>query len=350
MVCLIKSIRLPVMILLTVTLLSGCGGPAVLVDSPATANSSVVPSPAVTAEPQITTGPDDWTMEQTLSVPEADSGIPDALPPELTDVAALNEYAVTLWLDYVNPDIFEPNLFSDAEKAYARKALKLIIAAEDKAIALYDKNEHLYYLRGIAYAQCYYDTKNTDCMEKALADLKKAADMGLALAQIEYDTMASTLRLWESEDSHRYVRAWVEDGNASFALDETFWREYLGVEITRDVYHVDGLGGACAGVYVDTLGWHIAPIILFLMEDGTVEYLDVANALLQSTDPVDTFTSMGALPGLAGIVDFIPGYSGDAEAYDGVYAADNKTVFAIDSSGRSYDVFSAYAAENLVYD
>ncbi|MEL7609126.1 MAG: hypothetical protein AAGU74_06435 [Bacillota bacterium] len=131
----------------------------------------------------------DETDSEDASLAEADPDIPDELPPELKDVPSLNEYATTLWMDYVKPDIFESDWFSDAEKANARKALKLIIAAEDKAIALYDKNEHLYYLRGAAYAQCYYDTKDAVYKEKALADLKKAADMGLTLAQTEYDTV-----------------------------------------------------------------------------------------------------------------------------------------------------------------
>jgi hypothetical protein len=347
------------MVLLAVTLLAGCFRSVVQTESPVSTSPSVAPSPKAAVEPQtaatVTHGDtitltDGSPAENTVSVPEAEPGIPDELPPELQDVAALNEYAVTLWMNYIKPDIFETDLFSEAEKAIARKALKLIIAAEDKAIALYDKNEHLYYQRGIAYVQCFYDINSTDCMEKALADLRKAADMGLTAAQKEYDSLADMLRLLESEDTQGYVRAWVEDGNASLTLDETFWLEYLGVDITRDVYHVEGLGGACVGVYVDTLGWRIAPFILFLMEDGTVEYLDVEDALLQSADPGDTFTSMGALMGLSGIVDFIPGLCGDAEEYDGVYAADNKTVFAIDSSGRRFDVFSAYAAENLVYD
>ena len=84
------------------------------------------------------------------------------------------------------------------------------------------------------------------------------------------------------------------------------------------------------------------------MADGTVEYLDVESALLQAVAPAEEFTSLGALPGLVGIVDFVPGYLGDAQAYEGVYAADNKTVFAIDHSGRSFDVFLAYAAKDPV--
>lgn len=165
---------------------------------------------------------------------------------------------------------------------------------------------------------------------------------------LEETPVSETTRLSESGDSHQRVRAWVEDGNACLALDGIFWHEYLGIEITQDSYQVNGLDGACAGVYVDTLGWRIAPMALFLMEDGTVEYLDVESALLQSADPAEKFTSMGALPGLVGIVDFVPDYSGDAQAYDGVYAADNKTVFAIDRSGQSFDVFLIYAAKDRV--
>ena len=121
---------------------------------------------------------------------ESDPGLPDTLPPELVDVAALNQYAVNLWMEYIKPNIFEASLFSDEEKDSARKALKLIIAAEDKAIGLYDGNESLYYLRGTAYAQCYYDTKDTAYKDMAMADLKKAADMGLAAAQAEYDKVS----------------------------------------------------------------------------------------------------------------------------------------------------------------
>ncbi|MEL7609127.1 MAG: hypothetical protein AAGU74_06440 [Bacillota bacterium] len=165
---------------------------------------------------------------------------------------------------------------------------------------------------------------------------------------LEETLVSDTTRLSQSEDSHQRVRAWVEDGNACLALDGIFWREYLGVEIAQDIYQVNGLDGACAGIYVDTLGWRIAPMVLFLMEDGTVEYLDVENALLQGAEPAGTFTSMGTLSGLSGIVDFIPGYSGDAETYDGVYAADNKTVFAIDRSGQKFDVFLAYTAKDRV--
>jgi hypothetical protein len=156
--------------------------------------------------------------------------------------------------------------------------------------------------------------------------------------------------LSERADDNRRVRAWLEDGKALLTLDRDFWREYLGVEIAEDFYRVNGLSRPCVGVYVDTLGWRVAPMVLFLMEDGKVEYLDVESALLQSADPANGFSSMGALPGLTGIIGFIPGYPGDAETDDGVYSADNKTVFAIDRSGRKFDVFLAYTAKGWLGD
>lgn len=157
-------------------------------------------------------------------------------------------------------------------------------------------------------------------------------------------TVPAKARLRESEDSRRCVRAVAEGGRAAVYLDAAFWREYLGVEITQVRYEVDGMNGACAGVYVDTPGRSAAPVVLFLMDNGTVEYLDVERAL--SAGPAGKLASMGALPGLFGIVDLIPGFTGDPQSDDGAYAADNKTVYAVDGAGRSYDVSPAVAAAN----
>jgi hypothetical protein len=121
----------------------------------------------------------------------AQSDLPDAVPAELTDVAALNSFATNLYIKYVKPNIFTApaSLFSDAEREDARKALSLVIDAETKAIAIYDKNESFYFLRGKAYEQSYYDTKDSSMKEKGLADLQKALDMGLAMAQSNYDAL-----------------------------------------------------------------------------------------------------------------------------------------------------------------
>lgn len=168
-----KPIRLSVIILLTIILLAGCGSSAAPVSAPETVTPAVTP-------------------------PEADANaekgaIPDALPPELTTVAALNEFATELFLEYVKANIFIAPVFSEEDLTNARKALPLIIEATTKAIALDDGIAEFYYLRGKSYAYTYYDTKDADMKEKGLADLRKALDMGLSedMVKPEYDQLIS---------------------------------------------------------------------------------------------------------------------------------------------------------------
>jgi len=120
---------------------------------------------------------------------QAEATLPDEVPAELTDVAQLNAYATDLYFDYVGVNKFTSTLATEEEKALARKALKLIIEAETKAIALYDQNSSLYYLRGKAYAESYADTKDPDMKAKGLADFQKALDLGLTMAQANYDAL-----------------------------------------------------------------------------------------------------------------------------------------------------------------
>lgn len=123
--------------------------------------------------------------------PQASGGIPDALPADLTDAAALNEFATKLFLEHVKANIFIAPVFSDEEEDNARKALPLIIEAATKAIGLYDQNADFYFLRGKAYAYTYYDTKDAALKENGLADLQKAMDIGQSMAKAEYDQLAS---------------------------------------------------------------------------------------------------------------------------------------------------------------
>ena len=194
-----KKAWIPVLILLAAILLAGCGSPAAdntdeqIVqnsETPAQIVEDETPTAAVSTKnpPEVTS---DTTAASTENSPEdTESGLPEELPAELQSVADLNDYAANLWINYVKANIFEAPVFSDEEKDDARKALNLIIAAEDKAIAMVPDNEHLYYLRGTAYAECYYDTQNAEYKEKALADLKVAADLGLDMAQTEYDKVS----------------------------------------------------------------------------------------------------------------------------------------------------------------
>lgn len=105
--------------------------------------------------------------------PPAD-GIPDALPENLTDAPSLNAFAVDLYLKNVPPNVFAAPVFSEEDKAKARKALPLVVAAYDKAIGLYDGNESFYFGRAQALNAMFTDTKDAALKERALADLERA--------------------------------------------------------------------------------------------------------------------------------------------------------------------------------
>ena len=168
---------------LLLALLSGCSGGETPSSEP---ESPSVPDPAPAEKTEEKEGESDSNEPPPA---EETSALPDALPPELNDAVSLNEYAINLMFEYVKPNIFKAPVFSEEEIENARKALQLIIAAEDKAIALYDQNEHFYYTRGNAYAHCYDDTGDKSYKDLALADLKKAADMGLDMARTDHDRL-----------------------------------------------------------------------------------------------------------------------------------------------------------------
>lgn len=170
-------------LVMIVSLFSACTGNTD--DSTTTSTTAVT-----TATQETATQTQAQTTDAATSASQSD--IPDAVPAELTDAPALNAFATDLFIKYVKPNIFNApaSLFSEAEKEDARKALALVIDAETKAIEIYDKNEAFYYLRGKAYEQSYYDTKDASFKEKGLEDLQKALDMGLAMAQTNYDALS----------------------------------------------------------------------------------------------------------------------------------------------------------------
>lgn len=105
--------------------------------------------------------------------PAADA-IPDTLPANLTTAPDLNAFAVNLYMKNVPPNVFAAPMFSEEEKAKARKALPLVVEAYGKAIGLYDRNESFYYGRAQALNTMFTDTKDASLKERALADLDKA--------------------------------------------------------------------------------------------------------------------------------------------------------------------------------
>ncbi len=107
----------------------------------------------------------------------AQAGVPDALPTNLIDAHSANSFAVDLYMKWVPPNVFSGSGGSEEEKANARKALPLIVAAYDKAIGFYDKNENFYYGRASALEVMFTDTKDEALKTRAMADLDKALSM-----------------------------------------------------------------------------------------------------------------------------------------------------------------------------
>ena len=143
---------------------AGCGKPA---ETPRPADAppaAVAPAEALAAAPAEAPVP-------------AQAGVPDALPANLIDAHSANSFAVDLYMKWVPPNVFSGSGGSEEEKANARKALPLIVAAYDKAIGFYDKNESFYYGRASALEVMFTDTKDEALKTRAMADLDKALSM-----------------------------------------------------------------------------------------------------------------------------------------------------------------------------
>lgn len=158
------KVKLSVPTLVAVALLvlpTACGKPA---ETPEPAEAPQVAA-APAAEPA--------AAPAEAPAPPADA-IPDTLPADLATAPALNEFAVKLYMKNVPPNVFAAPVFSEEDKAKARKALPLVVEAYDKAIGLYDRNESFYYGRAQALGTMFVDTKDASLKERALADLEKA--------------------------------------------------------------------------------------------------------------------------------------------------------------------------------
>ncbi len=155
-----KPFALVLTAIVLLVLTTACGKPA------------ETPRPAAEAPPAAAE-PAPVAPAEAAAAPAADA-IPDALPADLTTAPALNEFAVKLYMKNVPPNVFSTPVFSEQEKAKARKALPLVVEAYDKAIGLYDKNESFFYGRAQALHTMFTDTKDASLKVRALADLDKA--------------------------------------------------------------------------------------------------------------------------------------------------------------------------------
>ena len=189
-----KAFTLVGLLLVALLLLAGCGGGAETqaeedVDGPGSEEVQQE-EPAEEVAEEVDDSADEAAEEEESGEEEAagDSG-ELVMPDDLTSAHDFNKFATDLMIEKVPASIFSAPVFSEEEKEEARKALVLIIEAYDRAIEIYDQNEHIFFNRGRAYKLVYLDTEDPSYKEKALADLNKALEMGLSMAQNEIDTL-----------------------------------------------------------------------------------------------------------------------------------------------------------------
>lgn len=110
-------------------------------------------------------------------------------------------------------------------------------------------------------------------------------------------------------------------------------------------YELKGLSATCLGVFVSSLGKGTTPMVFFLMEDGSLEYLDVERALLSAKGEIDHFISEGKLPGPKNIVRFALINPHADPDKDGIYAQSNRVLYAYDQNEERYDLYQLYHDE-----
>lgn len=159
-----------------------------------------------------------------------------------------------------------------------------------------------------------------------------------------------------ARDEQGYVNAWLEDGEAFIGLNRDLWnRLYQShisfdknmkpvldgprIEIIKETLAVRGLGGRCREIYVSPLGESMTflPLVFFVMEDGSLEYLDPGRQISRFFGQMEFFTSDGPLAGLRDIQSLIMQRSKPEDPYmTGSFSLSNRALYALDRQGRSY--------------
>ena len=98
-------------------------------------------------------------------------------------------------------------------------------------------------------------------------------------------------------------------------------KEYSSEYKTGISKEITNFSKKVVNVFVESLQGYQTEYVLFLMEDGTVEYMKVVDAVKN-----DSFKSLGAINGVSDVVDIVRGSSGVL------------TIFGITSTGDYYDI------------
>lgn len=129
-----------------------------------------------------------------------------------------------------------------------------------------------------------------------------------------------------------------DDGKATVTVipdNEVYKMLYPDTEVDIQNQELTGFDGKIASVYFANFGDDIAPCkILFLMEDGSVEYID-SEKMIKSKD--QKYVSEGRIEELSNIVRF-ENVAVAFEDENGEREGGTLTVVAVDKDGYSYDL------------
>lgn len=129
-----------------------------------------------------------------------------------------------------------------------------------------------------------------------------------------------------------------DDGKATVTVmpdNEVYKMLYPDTEVDIQNQELTGFDGKIASVYFANFGDDIEPCkILFLMEDGSVEYID-SEKMIKSKD--QKYVSEGKIEGLENIVHF-ENVAVAFEDENGEREGGTLTVVAVDKDGYSYDL------------
>jgi len=147
------------------------------------------------------------------------------------------------------------------------------------------------------------------------------------------------------KDEEGLVTVTIEDGVPAIYFDKELWRAHHGIpNVTDDPFIIENLNGpvldACVGK-IETMdrpnnGNFITPVVAFILEDGTVDYV--------YADPYmgEYGRELYAAGGLPWLKDIVTLYYGPE--IEGIWG---NTIFAVDSSGLSYDIRRLNGLENV---
>lgn len=160
------------------------------------------------------------------------------------------------------------------------------------------------------------------------------------------------------QDPEGWILVRLEEGQAFLAFDPDNWPDESGIDknLSEPVFgRVDGLKGkpvsACAGRMfglnesLDDEGYPMMPVVVFLMEDGSLEWLLADPSWHQSLSergPNDLVFSRGLIPWVQDVVKLSLEETG--EGVGGM-----QTIYAKDSAGLRYDLSLPLNFQPLTY-